>query len=106
MSGAVDVIGHCTMHDGHRFGCPWCRTADGDLRRAAGLEPRPRNEAALVTMLHGFVIRVEDVARGSYSEEAARRALAAIHEEAAKMLAALNRPDLLAEVLPPARETV
>jgi hypothetical protein len=91
------AIGHCTNHAGYQFGCPWCRTADCQLRRASGLKPWPMDVAKVATMLHGFTMRVEDMSRGSFSDEAAHRFLAAIHEEAAKVLAVLNRPDLLAE---------
>lgn len=96
--GARSDIGHCTQHESYRFGCLWCRVTDRDLRRAAGSAPRPSFDAEIVTALHGFAIRIEDNSRGSFSNEGAHRALAAIHEEAARMLAALNRPDLIAEV--------
>lgn len=55
-------------------------------------EPRPED---VVTMLKGFVIRIEDSSRGCFSDEAAHGALAAIHGECLKTLELLDRPDLM-----------
>jgi hypothetical protein len=56
----------------------------------------------IVTMFKGFVLRIEDNSRGSFSDEAAHRFLAAINEECHKTLATLARPDILVDVLRPA----
>lgn len=93
-------IGHCTRHEHYQFGCILCSIADADLQRALGKSVRTPNDAKLVTALHGFLLLVEDVSRGSYSDYEAHRALSAIHGEATRMIAVLNRPDLLAEVIP------
>ncbi len=55
--------------------------------------------SGLLTMFKGFVTRIEDNSRGSFSDEAARRFLAAINEECAKTLAGLDRMDLLDPIL-------
>lgn len=72
--------------------------ADGEHGYVKPDELKRVDPVKLATALHGLAIRTEDMSRGSHSDSAAQNALSAIHLETSKMLAVLQRPDLLVDL--------